>query len=155
MSRKNIALEFAIFYTKDKEKRIPNQILNESLEKRKWFFFGFYAADVHKKSKYKKICISQKHKITISIINFLSQSLGLKICNSMRGDKFNIFKMIAFRKQIDEKVHKIKNLGKINDYVLDIETETHDFICGFPLMVRHTDFFIDKNFYFKEILSNE
>ena len=39
----------------------------------------------------------------------------------------------------DEKVHKIVNLGKINDFVYDIETETHDFNCGFPLIVHNTD----------------
>ena len=49
VGRKNLALEFHNFYTKDKEKRIPNEILNESLENRKWFFIGFYAADGHKK----------------------------------------------------------------------------------------------------------
>ena len=49
MGRKNLALDFDKFYTKDTEKRIPNEILNESLENRKWFFIGFYAADGLKK----------------------------------------------------------------------------------------------------------
>ena len=31
---------------------------------------------------------------------------------------------------------------KQNDYVYDIETETHDFICDFPLIVHNTDSFI-------------
>ena len=35
VGRKFLALEFDKFYTKDKEKRIPNEILNESLENRK------------------------------------------------------------------------------------------------------------------------
>ena len=42
----------------------------------------------------------------------------------------------------DKKVHKIVNLGKKNDYVYDIETETHDFNCGFPLIVHNTDSFV-------------
>ena len=42
----------------------------------------------------------------------------------------------------DKKVQKVINIGKQNDYVYDIETETHDFICGFPLLVLNTDSFI-------------
>ena len=77
MGRKKLALEFDKFHTKDIEKRISNEMLNESLENRKWFFIGFYAADDHKK-KYKNISLTQKHKITISGLNYLCQSLGLK-----------------------------------------------------------------------------
>ena len=50
--------------------------------------------------------------------------------------------MITVKNQSDEKVHKIINLGKINDYEDDIETETHDFTCGFPSIVNNTDSFI-------------
>ena len=78
----------------------------------------------------------------MSSLSYLCQSLGLKTCISMRDDKFNIFYMITVKNQSDEKVHKIKNLGKINDYVYDIETETHDFNYGFPLIVHNTDSFI-------------
>ena len=66
----------------------------------------------------------------------------MKTCISMRDDKFNIFQMITVKNQSDEKVCKNKNLGKINDYVYDIETETHGFNCGFPLIVYNTDSFI-------------
>ena len=81
VGRKYLALEFEKFYTKDKEKRIQNEILNESLENRKWFFIGFYAADGHK-----------KHKITISGLNYLCQSLGLKTYIGIRDDKFKYCK---------------------------------------------------------------
>ena len=50
--------------------------------------------------------------------------------------------MITVKNQSDEKVCKIKNLGKIDDCVYDIETETHDFNCGFPLIVHNTDSFV-------------
>ena len=78
----------------------------------------------------------------MSGLNYLCQSLGLNTCIGMRDDKFNIFQMITVKNQSDEKVHKIRNLGKINDYVYDIETETHDFNCGFPLIVHNTDSFV-------------
>ena len=41
---KKMAIEFNNFYTKYKEKRIPDYILNESIENRKWFLIGFYSA---------------------------------------------------------------------------------------------------------------
>ena len=78
----------------------------------------------------------------MSGLNYLCQSLGLKNCISMRDDKFNIFDMISVKNQSDEKVHNVKKIGKINEYVYDIETETHDFNCGFPLIVLNTDSFV-------------
>ena len=42
----------------------------------------------------------------------------------------------------DEKFDTIIYLGKQNDFVYDIETETHDFICGFSLTVHNTDSFV-------------
>ena len=142
VGRKYLALEFDKFYTKDKEKRIPNEILNESLENRKWFFIGFYAADGYKKHKYKNISLTQKHKITISGLNYLCQSLGLKTCIGIRDDKFNVLHINTVKNLSDKKVHKIINIGKQNDYVYDIETETHDFNCGFPLIVHNTNSFV-------------
>ena len=141
-NKKKLAIEFNKFYTKDKEKIIPCDILNETVENKKWFLIGFYSADGNRKNKQKNIFFSQKHKITLSSLNYLCQSLGLKTCISMRDDKFNIFQMITVKNQSDEKVCKIKNLGKLNDYVYDIETETHDFNCGFPLIVHNTDSFV-------------
>ena len=109
------------------------------MENRKWFLIGFYSADGNRKNKQKNISFSQKHKITMSSLNYLCQSLGLKICISMRAEKFKIFQMITVKNQGDEKVCKVKNLGKRNDYVYGSETETHDFNCGFPLIVHNTD----------------
>ena len=140
-SRKKLALEFDKFFTKDKEKRIPCNILNEAVENRKRFLIGFYAADGNRRTKQKIISFSQKNKTTMAGLNYLSQSLGLKTCISMRDDHFNIFEMITVKNQSDENVHKIKSPGKINDYVFDIETETHDFNCGYPVIVHNTDRF--------------
>ena len=78
----------------------------------------------------------------MSGLNYLCQSLGLKTYIRMIDDKFNIFEMITVKNRNDEKVHKIKNLGEIKDYVYDVETETHDFKCGFPLIVHNTDSFV-------------
>ena len=106
------------------------------------FFIGFYAADGYKKSKYKNISLTQKHKITISGLNYLCQSLGLKTCIGIRDDKFTVFHLNTVNNLSDKKVHKIINIGKEDDYFYDIETETHDFTCGFPLIVHTTDSFV-------------
>ena len=59
-SKKKLALEFEEFYTKEKEKRIPCNILNETVEKRKWLIIGFYAADGNRRKKQKNFSFSQK-----------------------------------------------------------------------------------------------
>ena len=108
------------------------------------FLIGFYsAADGSKTNKQNKYFILLKrHKITITGLNYLCQSLGLKTYIGMRNDKFNIFHLNTVNNVSDEKVHKIVILGKKNDYVYDIETETHDFNCGFPLIVHNTNSFV-------------
>ena len=60
----------------------------------------------------------------------------------MRDDKFNVFQLVTVKKMSDGKVHEIVNLGKKKEYFYDIETETHDFNCGFPLLVHNTDSFV-------------
>ena len=103
------------FIPKIRKKRIPCKILNETVENTKWFLIGFYAADGSRRNKQKNFSFSQKIKTTMSGLNYLCQSLGLKTCIRMRDDKFNIFEMITVKNQSDEKVHKIKNREKIND----------------------------------------
>ena len=74
--------------------------------------------------------------------NYLCQSLGLSTSIGMRDDKFDVFNLVKVKRMSDSKVHKIVNLGKKNDYVHDLETESHDFNCGFPLIVHNTDSFV-------------
>ena len=140
--RKNRPLDFDKFYTKDKEKGIPNEIMNESLEKRKTSFIGFYRAEGHKKIIKKKFESLKNIRLHYQVYIFLRQSLGLKTCIGIRDDKFNVFYLNTIKKLSDEKVHKIINLGKQNDYVYEKKTETHDFNCGFPLIVHNTDSFV-------------
>ena len=132
--KKKFALEFDEFYTFEKEKRIPDYILNESIENRKWFLIGFYAANGHRNNS-----STQKHKISKSGLNYLCQSLGLKTCIGMRIDQINVFYLNAVKKLVDKKFHEFVNKGKVIDYMYDIETESHDFNYGFPLIVHNTD----------------
>ena len=68
--------------------------------------------------------------------------MGLQTCIYTRHDKFIILGLNTIKEQSDEKVHKKKNLEKMDDYVNDIETETHGLNCGFPLIVHNTDSFV-------------
>ena len=134
--------EFDEVYANEEEKRIPEGILNESIDIKKWFLIGFYAADGNRKDKQKNVSFSQKYKILISGLNYLCQSLGLKTCFGMRDDKFNAFYLNTVMSASDEKVLKIINFGRVVGYVHDLETESHDFNFGFPLIVHNTDSFI-------------
>ena len=81
-------------------------------------------------------------RFTRSGLNYFCKSFGLKTCISMRDDNFNSFHLCNFKKLSDEKVHKIVNLGKPNDYAYDMKRESHDFYCGFPLKVHNTGSFV-------------
>ena len=111
-SRIKLALEFEKIFTKEKEKRIPCNILNETVESKKWFLTRFYSANGNRKNKQKNISFSQKHKITMSGLNYLCQCLWLKTCISKRGDKYNIFQMVTVINRSDENFTKLEILGK-------------------------------------------
>ena len=70
-SKIKLALELDEFCAKDKEKRIPCIKLKETVENRKWFRIGFYAADGNRRNKRKNISFSQKNKTTMSSLNYL------------------------------------------------------------------------------------
>ena len=95
-----------------------------------------------KKNKFKFISLTQKQKFTISGLNYICQSLELITCIGFRDDKFNVFHLNTVYNISDKKVHGIIKIGKQDDYVYEIETETHDFNCGFPLIVHNTDSFV-------------
>ena len=66
----------------------------------------------------------------------------MKTCIGIRVEKFSVFHLNSLKETSDEKVHKIINIGKQNDYVYDIETETHELNCCVPLIVQDTDRFV-------------
>ena len=99
--KKKLAIGFDKVHTKDKEKRIACDIINGTIENKKWFLIGFYCADGNRKNKQKIISFCQKHKFTMSFLNYLCQPLGLKTCISMRDDIFNIFDKITVKNQND------------------------------------------------------
>ena len=53
-----MSIEFNEFYTKEKEKRIPDNILNETVKNRKMILIGLYAADGSKRNTQNYITFS-------------------------------------------------------------------------------------------------
>ena len=105
-------------------------------------FLDFMQLVFIKKISLKIISLTQKHKITLSGLNYLCQSLGLKTCIGIGDDKFDIFHLNTVKNLSEKKVHENIDIGKQNDYFYDIETETHDFNCGFSLIVHNTARFV-------------
>ena len=65
----------------------------------------------------------------MSGLNYLHQSKWLKTCNGMRDYKSIVFHLSTVMTTSDEKVHKFINFRKVDDYVNDIDTESHYFKC--------------------------
>ena len=79
---------------------------------------------MEKKCKQKYISFSQKHKFTTSGLDFLCQMLELKTCTGKRDDEFFVYLSNAVITTSDEKFHKIEKLGKCDEYVYDVKTDS-------------------------------
>jgi DNA polymerase elongation subunit (family B) len=154
-----------LFYDKDKNKIIPNFILNGSFEEKESFLEGYYAADGCRKDTIKCNCHRFDTKSQISALNlyYLVKSLGFRASINKREDKPEIFRITysknKFRKS-ENAIKKIKNLGYIDDYVYDLETDVGHFHAGVGCMiVKNTDsvFFSPKihDFKTKEIQTDK
>lgn len=136
-----------LFYDKDKNKIIPNFILNGSFEEKENFLEGYYAAiwSGCKADTKKCNCHRFDTKSQISAFNlyYLVKSLGFNASINKREDKPEIFRITysenKFRKS-GNAIKKIRNLGYINDYVYDLETDVGHFHAGVGCMiVKNTD----------------
>jgi hypothetical protein len=142
---KSIVKEFNNFYTSDKEKRVPDEVINSSYEERLYFWKGYYLADG---SKTKNIRISNKGKLGTSGLYYIAKSIGYDVSTSVRGDKPNIFRLTCSLGKNKSSQRKdrttIKKLYKIHenytDYVYDVETEDGHFCAGIgELNIKNTD----------------
>ena len=151
------------FYDKNKLKIIPIEILNGSYAEKESFLNGYYDADYSNKLKMKKNYFSIDIKGQVSALNvyYLVLSLGYNV--SINKDKSEIF-IIKYTKKNDRKnpnaILKINNLGYVEDYVYDLETDVGHFHAGVgSLIVKNTDsvFFSPKiyNITAKQIMTNK
>ena len=147
-SIKYMVNKYSIFYYKNKEKIIPDSILNSRLEIRKAFFSGYYDADGSKTGNNgldKNIDFTTKNKITAQSLYYLAKSIGydklrINIVIKKKGIYYRISSTNKYRKDptIIKKLYKISK--KDNMYVYDLETENGDFNAGIgEITVFNTD----------------
>ena len=128
------------FYTTDREKCIPDKIINGNYEKKLSFWKGYYMADGDKKNN---IRLSNRGKLGSAQLFYIIKSLGYDCSVAIREDKENIFRLTCsntLRKEINsiKKVYRIKE--NYSDFVYDIETEDGHFCAGIGgINVKNTD----------------
>lgn len=132
----------AWFYNLEKEKIVPECILNAPLDVVKAFWDGYYMADGDKDAhKYTRFdCKGKQGTFGLSI---LAERLGYSISFNCRKDKPNVFRVTCtknYQRKDPTQIKKIIPLGACNDYVYDLTTCNHHFHAG-PghLVVSNTD----------------
>ena len=117
---------------RDKEKTVPQEIFNSSLETRQAFWNGLYDADGNKEG----CIIDQKHQITIASLAMLASSIGYNISLNTRP---NIFRLTTTKNKASQKIKKICNV-EYTGYVYDVTTGNGHFQAGpGKLIVHNTD----------------
>jgi DNA polymerase elongation subunit (family B) len=135
-------VEFVKYYREllyfNKNKIIPNEILNASIEIKTAFFNGLYDADGDKDvNGYKRI--DQKSQISAANICLLAQSLGYLTSINTRQDKPEIYRITMTKKTQRKNPLAIKKMHEIeySGYVYDLTTDNHHFAAGLGNMIVH------------------
>lgn len=138
----------SLFYSKRKQKMIPIDILNAPIEVVTRFMEGYYAADGDKDiNGYFRF--DNKGQLGAAGLLFLTQRLGFKTSINTRKDKLDIYRITGTmvpQKRKSNAIKRIENLGPINEFVYDFETENHHFAAGVGQMVVHNTDSIFINF---------
>ena len=130
---------------RNKEKTVPQEILNSSFETRRAFWDGLYDADGDKE-QYGVMRIDQKHQVTIASFAMLASSLGYSISLNTRVDKPDVFRLtVTMAKQRPSHTSSFGNpqsIKKIQEieykgYVYDVTTYNHHFQAGPGKMIVH------------------
>ena len=125
----------------EKNKIIPDFIMNNTIEIKEAFLEGLYDADGDK-DKNGYIRIDQKSQISSCHIKWLFESLGYNTSINTRKDKENIYRITATLNSQRKKLTEIKKINYI-DYegdVYDLTTDNHHFAAGIGnIIVHNTD----------------
>ena len=130
-----------MFYNMSKEKVVPFEILNSTKEIQKAFWDGYYMADGSKCDN--TIRCDAKGKQGVFGLYIIAKRLGYSVSINSREDKLNVFRLNmtkSYQRKETNKIKKIIDLGMVDDYVYDLETENHHFHVGpGSLIVHNTD----------------
>lgn len=131
--KQNAATEFGIRF-----KKVPDEIINAPINIKRAFFEGYYAGDGCKTEATRRFDI--KGQIGAAGLFYIAKCLGYNVSIAHREDKEEIYRCnLTLKKQrkSGEVIKKIIDLGVLDDYVYDIETENHHFAAGIGRLVVH------------------
>jgi hypothetical protein len=133
------------FYSSDRLKRIPTEILNSSVDIIRSFFLGYWAADGCRKDKQKIGCtrFDNKGQIGTAGLYYLMKRIGYNVSINTRDDKSNIYRLTLTngeQRKTSNRIKKIQKNEKLTQYVYDIETECGRFAAGIgDIITKNTD----------------
>jgi DNA gyrase/topoisomerase IV subunit B len=127
---------------KNGNKYIPKEILNSTKQIREEFLIGYYNGDGygHDINKQTELKFDVESKISAQCLFILCKSLNYEVSINILENKPNVISIILTKghQQWDKnKIKKIINLGIIETYVYDLETENHHFQAGVGQMIVH------------------
>ena len=137
---KNLVTEWRnMFYSDRKHKKVPDIILNSDNIIKIAFMQGYYLADGDTNCNR----MDNKGQIGSQGLYLLMNSLGYNVSINTRKDKLEMYRLTfttnKFRKS-PTVIKKIEYIGETEQYVYDLETETHHFAAGIgKLVVHNTD----------------
>ena len=142
--RKDICVKYRnMFYNSLREKKIPKEILNSSIEIQKAFLEGFYAGDGNKGIRTTDH-FDGEYKCQLMGLFQILQNCRYKPSINCSDKKLNVYK-ILMSKEYNKPEHKIKKIIDVSEkyedtYVYDIETENHHFHASIGnIIVHNTD----------------
>ena len=140
--RKNICNKYRnMFYNSLREKQIPKEILNSSIETQKAFLNGFYAGDRNKGDNRTTDTFDGEYKSQIMGLFQLLQNCGYKPSLNCDNNKLNVYK-ILMSKYYDKPEYTVKKIINVSKkykdtYVYDLETDNHHFHASIGNMIVH------------------
>ena len=136
---KNITLKYRALVYREKEKIVPQCILEAPLEIAREFWNGYYIGDGDK-DIYTRC--DAKNKLTCQSLYMLMTKIGFRVSLNNRTDKQNIYRLTATKRKQRKPCDGIKKIEEVthlynNCYVYDFETENHHFQAGIGKMIVH------------------
>lgn len=132
------------FYSSDRLKRIPTEILNSNVDIITSFFLGYWAADGCRKDKEAiGTRFDNKGQIGTAGLYYLMKRIGYNVSINTRDDKSNIYTLTLTngeQRKTSNRIKKIQKNEKLTQYVYDVETECGRFAAGIgDIITKNTD----------------
>jgi DNA gyrase/topoisomerase IV subunit B len=145
-NRKNICIMFRkMFYNSLREKKVPTEILNNSLKIQKAFIDGFYAGDGNKGNRTTDH-FDGEYKTQLCGLFQILQNCGYKPSLNCSNTKLNVYSIhMSNKRGYWRPEHTVKKIIDVSNkykdtYVYDFETKNHHFHGSIGnLIVHNTD----------------